>query len=138
MRAFAERLIADETKGDQSPGIQGPAAFRVFEKLRPHLATLMGNTGFRGLISRALMLASAEDPRLRGVLVRADGTLEVVPGGWAPADPEARVEGNVTLVAQLLGLLVAFVGENLTLKIVAEVWPGFSLRDFDFEPGDRK
>jgi hypothetical protein len=32
-------------------------------------------------------------------------------------------EGGVVLVAQLLGLLVAFVGERLTLKIVREVWP---------------
>ena len=38
------------------------AVFLVCEKLRPHLAMLMGNAGFRALLSRALALAKAEVP----------------------------------------------------------------------------
>jgi hypothetical protein len=37
--------------------------------------------------------------------------------------PDVMADGGIVLVAQLLGLLVAFVGERLTLKIVREVWP---------------
>jgi hypothetical protein len=30
---------------------------------------------------------------------------------------------GVTLIAQLLGLLDAFIGQDLTLRLVADVWP---------------
>ena len=36
------------------------------------------------------------------------------------------------LLAQLLGLLVAFVGKNLTLRLVREVWPNSKLDGLDF------
>ena len=129
MRAFAGRLIADETKGDQSSGIKGPTALQIFEKLRPHLATLMGTTGFRGLISRALMLAGAEAPWLCRLQVRADGAVEGLDG----TDAAETAEGNVVLIAQLLGLLVAFIGEHLSLQMVREAWPKLSFDGLDFE-----
>jgi len=31
----------------------------------------------------------------------------------------------------LLGLLVAFIGENLTIRLVREVWPKAPLNDLD-------
>jgi hypothetical protein len=133
MRAFAGRLIADETKGNRSSEIKGPTALQIFEKLRPHLATLTGTTGFRGLISRALMLANAEVPWLCRLQVRADGSVEGFDGTDAWADTEETAERNVVLVAQLLGLLVAFIGEQLALQMVREVWPKLSFDALDFE-----
>jgi len=56
----------------------------------------------------------------------------------AQVDPEEMAEGSVVLVAQLLALLVAFIGENLTLQMVREVWPKLSLNDLDFDKGDKK
>ena len=132
MRDFAGRLIANETKVNKSSGTNGPAAFHVFGKLRPHLATLMGNTGFHALLTRALSVANAEDPSLRAAHVRADGSLEGLEELQAQEDPAEMAEGSVVLVAQLLGLLVAFVGERLTLQMVSEVWPKLSLDDLDF------
>jgi predicted transglutaminase-like cysteine proteinase len=41
------------------------------------------------------------------------------------------------LLAQLLGLLVAFIGEDLTLRLVREVWPKLSLNDLDLGTGDK-
>ena len=137
MRDFAERLIAYETRGNKSSGTKTPAAFPVCEKLRPHLATLMGNTGFRALLSRALALANAEVPSLRAVQVKADGSLEGLDELEVQADPEELAKGSVVLVAQLLGLLVAFIGENLTLRLVREVWPKLSLNDVDLGTGDK-
>ncbi|MBA2744029.1 MAG: hypothetical protein H0U43_06945 [Chthoniobacterales bacterium] len=95
----------------------------------------MGKTGFRALLSRALALAITEAPSLRAARVNAVGSLE----GFAEAqvDPEEMAEGSVVLVAQLLGLLVVFIGENLTLRFVREVWPRLPVSDLAFE-GDRK
>jgi len=47
-------------------------------------------------------------------------------------------EGRVVLLAQLLGLLVAFIGEDLTLRLVREVWPKLSINDVNFGKGDEK
>ncbi len=38
-------------------------------------------------------------------------------------DPDELFEGGVVLVAHLLGLLVAFIGEGLTLHLMREIWP---------------
>ena len=137
MRDFAARLIAYETKGNKSSETKAPAACHVCEKLRPHLATLMGNVGFRSILSRSLALANEEVAWLRAVHVKSDGSLE----GWGEleeqVDPKEIFEGELVLVAQLLGLLVAFIGENLALQLVGEIWPKLSLNDLDFDRGNK-
>jgi hypothetical protein len=136
MRDLAERLIAYETTGNKSSGTNTPAAFPVCEKLHPHLASLMGNTGFRVLLARALVLAQAEHPPLRTVQVKADGALAEVDNIEARVDAKALAEGSIVLVAQLLGLLVAFIGENLTLGLVREVWPNLFTSNLKFASDD--
>ena len=84
-----ETTINEGSVGKTSP------AFAIAERLRPHLANLMGIGGFQALLSRALVLAKEE---VSGILV-----------------------------AQLLGLLAAFIGLALTLGQIEEVWPGFSV-----------
>jgi hypothetical protein len=132
MRDFAARLIAHEA-GPRSADSGASAAFAVSEKMRAHLTTLMGNGGHRALLMRALALAGAEVSWLRDIEVAVDGTLQ----GTAPSDesvaPDEVHEGGVVLVAQLLGLLVAFIGERLTLQLVREVWPKIPARDLNFK-----
>jgi len=123
MRHFAKRIIVYETKADKSAHARTSTPFPVPEKLRLHLEQLMGDGGFRALLSRSLVLASAEVPWLRAVRVNSVGVLE----GWEElsASPRANelFEARVVLLAQLLGLLAAFIGENLTLGLVHRVWP---------------
>ena len=71
MRNFAQRLVAHEMNGDQNSETKSRAAFLVCEKLRPHLASLTGNAGFRALNLRALALAKAEVPGLQALQVQA-------------------------------------------------------------------
>ena len=137
MRDLSRYLIAYEARGNKSSETKAPAAFHVGDKLRPHLATFMGNVGFYALLSRALALANAEVAWLRAVHVKADGSLEGLDELEAQVDPEAFLEGKVVLLAQLLGVLVVLIGENLTLRMVREVWPKQSLNDLDFGKGDK-
>jgi hypothetical protein len=137
MRDFAKRLIAYETKGNKSSETKTAAVFFVGEKLGPHLATFIGNGGFSALLSRALVLANSEIPWLRAVHVKADGSLEGLDGVGAQVNPAEISEGKVVLLAQLLGLLVAFIGESLTLRLVREIWPKIPLNDLDFGIGDK-
>jgi len=135
MQNFAKRLINFEAKRDKSIQTQFPDAFDDCEKLRPLLSTLAGEAGFRTLLSRALVLASAEVPWLRAVRVNPDGVL----GGLEEIQPspssETTFEGRVTLLAHLLGLLVTFIGENLTLRLVQEAWPNTPLKELDLIKG---
>lgn len=134
MRNFAERLMADETKGRKSSE-KSPAVFLVCEKLRPQLATLMGTGGYRALLSRARALAITEVPWLATVQVTADASLQGLDELVAEVDPREFAEDSVVLLAQMLGLLAAFIGEDLTLRLVREVWPKLSVSDFDFGKG---
>ncbi|MBC7983548.1 MAG: hypothetical protein H7Y02_06815 [Candidatus Obscuribacterales bacterium] len=136
MREFAERLLAFESERPKSFGHVAPIAVLISEKLRPQLASLMGNGGFRAMVSRAVSLAQVEAPALRSVRVTAETSLE----GWeeiaAQATANETFNSSVELLAQLLGLLVVFIGENLTLRLVGELWPTVSLNDLHFGKED--
>ena len=112
------------------------AAFQVFEKLRPQLVTLMGTSGFRALLSRALALAVPEVRSLRAVRVKADGSFEGLEELQAQLEPRKIRQCEVILLAQLLQLLVAFIGEKLTLQIMGEIWPKVVQNDLNFGKGD--
>jgi hypothetical protein len=118
-------LKAYEMSEKGSVQAKSPAVFPVTEKLRPHLANLMGIGGFRALLSRALVLAAAEVSWLSTLHVKADGTLEGLEEAHLRLNPTECLEGRVVLLAQLLGLLEAFIGPNLTSRLVGEIWPEF-------------
>ena len=122
-RHLAQRLLTYEVVAGKNSEPTESAAFRVCAKLRRPLITLAGVAGFRSLLSRALTLARAEAPSLSVVQVAADGSLKGLDELEPHIDKEqARDEGAV-LIAQLLGLLLLFIGEGLTLRLVQDVWP---------------
>lgn len=138
MRFIAERLIDYEMPKQDSALAASGAHFQVTERLRPHLATLMGNGGFRALLARAHVLACIEVSWLRTVKVNADGTLEGLETPHARLTPAQFREGRIVLLAQLLGLLVAFIGPGLTSRLVGEIWPQLAAENVDFGNGDKK
>jgi hypothetical protein len=138
MRSIAQRLIQYETPRKDSAATANSASFLVTERLRPQLAMLMGNGGFRALLARALVLASAEVSWLRAARVSADGTLEGLGAPHALLTPTQFHEGRIVLLAQLLGLLVAFIGPGLTSRLLGEIWPQLAADDVDFGNGDKK
>ncbi len=130
MRNVAKRLMAYETGGNKSSETQNPMAFHCCDKLLRRLTTLMGYAGYRALLSRAL--ASSEVRMLHGVHVKADGSLEGLEDLHVQLAPGEFVEARVVLLAELLEWLVAFIGEDLTLHLVREVWPNIPINDLDF------
>jgi hypothetical protein len=119
VRDLAQQLLACEAAVCHSSGENTLAVLRVTEKLRRTLTALTGATGFRALLSRALTLAQAHVPSLSAVQIKPDGSLE----GFSELLSEEAAEGGVLLIIQLIGLLVAFLGEDLTLRLVLDVWP---------------
>jgi hypothetical protein len=140
MHSLARRVVAHEDSENKSSALPSQAAFPVPEKLHRPLAALVGNSGFGALLSRALALASAEVPWLGALHVKTDGSL----GGMADlelqADPARIAQGRVAVLAQLLELLREFIGENLTLQLMAEAWPKlvFNELHLDGESNERE
>jgi hypothetical protein len=136
LRTAAERLLGLEAAAGKRAGAKPPAASRVNERFRHVLSTLLGAAGYRALLVRALTLATAEVPELSVVEVQADASLEGL-NVAEKADKRRFAEGEVVLVAHLLGLLVIFLGEALMLRLVNDAWPKVRLDDLDFEKGAR-
>lgn len=133
LRKFAQRLLVLEAPSGKAAEGNGSAAFHVSEKLRGPLSTLAGIAGFRSLLSRALALAKGEVGWLKAVHVSAVGSLEGVDSACTQLSPDEIAQGEEILIAQLVGLLVTFIGETLTVRLVQGVWPEISARDLNFE-----
>lgn len=126
LRTAAERLLKLEAAAGRGTK-KVPTAALVSERLRRVLSTLLGAVGFKALLARAVTLAKAEVPALSALQVQADSSLS----GLSEADDFP--EGEVVLVAHILGLLVTFVGEALMLRLVNDAWPKAHLSDLDFD-----
>ena len=122
-RYLAQRLLTYEAAAGETSEPAESAAFRVSAKLRRPLITLAGVAGFRSILSRALTLARAEAPGLSAVQVAADGSLKGLDELEPQIGKEQAREGGAILIAQLIGLLLTFIGEGLTLRLVQDVWP---------------
>jgi hypothetical protein len=96
-------------------------AVRVCEKLRVSLTRFAGPEGFASLLRRSLVLARADAPSLDAVTIKPDGTLEGLEALMSD-NRKGGPEAVVGIVAHLLGLLVTFIGEPLTLRLVREAW----------------
>lgn len=122
IRNIVERLVAQEASlaGPSAPAAL--AGFRVCERLRTPLANYVGVIGYRSLLRRALMLARMDAPALVDLKVADDGTF-LYPGGFDAATESELAAAGSALTHELLDLLVTFVGEALTLRLLHEVWP---------------
>jgi len=123
-RDLARRLL------EASQAASGAAAAppeQVIDGLRTSLSRFAGSEGFASLLRRALTLATAEVPALASVRIEADGRLQ----GLSQLDDEpgtsAKNEAVVTVAAHLLDLLITFIGESITLRLVREAWPDAAL-----------
>ena len=122
-RYLAQRLLTYEDVAGKNSGTTESTAFRVCAKLRQPLMTLAGVAGFRSLLSRAVTLARSEAPSFSAVQVAADGSLQDLDELAPQIDKVLAGEGGAILIAQLIGLLLTFIGEGLTLRLVQDVWP---------------
>jgi hypothetical protein len=132
---LAQRIITYESGASKNSKTTESATFRVCAKLRAPLITLAGVAGFRSLLSRALTLARAEVPSLSAVQIAEDGSLQGLDELEPQIDKDQARELGVILIAQLIGLLLIFIGKGLTLRMVQDVWPeaAFDGRDSERE-----
>jgi len=93
--------------------------------MHTRLAPLVSAAGFNALIGRAVKLAAREYPFLAGTKAITtpncsfDGLRQAAEG----RDPAEVADALVAILANFIWLLVIFIGENLGLRKVHEVWP---------------
>ena len=119
---LARQLLALEAATGKAADPPSHAAARVCAKLGTSLTRVAGAEGFASLLRRAHFLARKDNPALAAVAMIPDGSLwglEAVASDAPGRGPEAVVG----IFAHLLGLLVTFIGEPLTLRLVREAWP---------------
>jgi hypothetical protein len=144
MRDLARCLLACEANAGKTAEPAESETLRVYEKLRQALGVFAGVDGFRSLAFRALTQAKSEAPGLWAVQVTADGSLQGL-GEFKPqlvesepqlvSDKEQAGEEGVILIARLLGLLLVFLGETLTLSLLHNAWPDATFDDRSSENG---
>ena len=137
MRDLAHRLLTYEAGAGRTSEPMEFATLRVYEKLRQSLSAFAGVAAFESLAFRALTQAKSEAPGLSAAQVTADGSLQ----GLGEFDPQIGIDKNQTgedgviLLARLLNLLLIFLGETLTLRLVRDVWPETAFDDRNSENG---
>lgn len=114
MRDLAQELFA---AGQLAP--DGRGVLLVNDNLRRCITEFAGADGFNSLLRRASTLASRRFPALRHVRVGVDGHVEGLAQTFVQDDAMLR-EAAVAVTAQLLDLLVTFIGEALAGRLVRE------------------
>jgi hypothetical protein len=125
-RDLARRLLDFEAAAGPASMPIEVTGIRVYEKLRRSLCVLAGVAGFHSLASRALTLAKSDAPSLSAVQVLADGSLQGL-GKVGGINNHQIDEGIIAFIAELLELLLVFIGESLTLSLVQNVWPEIAI-----------
>jgi hypothetical protein len=125
---LAMRLLALEPPHPGFANVEMDHALQAFAKIRAPLVKLAGTAGFTTLLARAVALASKRDPSLMHLRVENDGSLTGLDQLPRALNGNAlKHHGGAIILTELLGLLISFVGESLTLTLVREAWPDAEL-----------
>jgi hypothetical protein len=130
-RDLARWLLTYEAMSAKSSELLESPTNRVYEKLRQSLSEFAGVAAFQSLAFRALTQAKSEAPSLWAARIAEDGSLTGLGEFETQIDTDKDLvgDGGVVLIARLLGLLLVFLGEALTLGLLRGTWPGAVLDD---------
>ena len=123
----AHRQLAGRLLFDQGPGPEttGAAVRRVYAALDGALAPVLGAAGVQALFARSVRLVRQDFAALAALLGRED-TAPDVERFSASLDQLPRAPGQdaaIALYANLIALLVTFIGEALTEHLVKAAFP---------------
>ena len=124
-RDLAWWLLEQELGDAPEPATLADAAELACQKLCRRLARLVTVAGYQALLARALHLARGEFPFLEGVQAGAieDPCLDGLRARLEGVDPATIRDALTAVLAGVIGLLVTFIGEDLALRLVRDVWP---------------
>jgi hypothetical protein len=119
-------LVLGARAGATDQAASPDASFRSIEKLQKPLHALAGAAGTQVLLSRALVLAKAEFPRLAGAKPDKKGRIEGLANIDPPLTRKEAEQGEIVLLGNMVELLCTFVGEAMALRFIQDQWPDAS------------
>jgi hypothetical protein len=139
LRRFVRRALVDASGAASPDRAQLAAAFDTLcERLRERLQPLFGTTAVRALFVRALHVATSEFPWLAEVVPKNHDPCSV---NGSPVlrsvDVSLLEEGLAAVLAHNIGLLSAFVGEDLVLPLVQQAWGTATVVEVPGTEGDQ-
>ena len=127
-RDRAIRLLTHEARGDETAEALAAAAERVCQRLSLHSGKVLGVDTFYVLFARALALVKAEFPFMQAVTVEPpQACLKGLREALRESAASQASDAIVAVVATFLALLADFIGEEVSLSVLVEVWAERSL-----------
>ena len=125
LRQLAVRVLMRQAGPDADAATLAAAARRAYADLARVSAPLIGQIGVDALTARALHLAQREYPWLADThgAEQAEGPFAQVTLCLERQDPTVATEAAGAVFARLTGLLVTFIGESLTTRLLRQAWP---------------
>jgi hypothetical protein len=125
LRQLALKALTQRAGSAAGAGALAAAAQRAYDDLAQVSAPLVGHVGVDALTGRTLYLAQRKYPWL--IHAREPGEWK---GPFAQIvfclerqDPAVATEAAGAVLATLAGLLVTFIGEPLTTRLLRKAWP---------------
>jgi hypothetical protein len=125
LRQLALKVLAQHAgPGAPAEALAG-AARRAYDDVVRVSAPLIGQAGVDALTGRAVHLAQREYPWLVHTreAEHAEGPFAHVIACLERQDPAVGIEGAGEVFAIFTGLLVTFIGEPLTARLLRKAWP---------------
>jgi hypothetical protein len=124
------RLLVHEARGDESPEALASAAERLCLRLSHHSGKVLGVDTFYALLARSLAIAKRDFPFLGTVTVeRSQASLKGLHESLREQAASQASDAIVAVVATFLALVAAFIGEEVSLSVLVEIWAECSLAD---------
>ena len=125
LRQLALKVLAQHAGPAAGAEALAAAAHRAYDDLAQVSVPLIGEVGVDALTGRALHLAQREYPWLAhsGEPEQAEGPFAQVILSLKRQDPKVATEAAGAVFAMLAGLLVTFIGEPLTARLLRKAWP---------------
>ncbi len=124
LRRFVRRALIDATGVPAPDRAQLAAAFETLtHRLRDRLQPLFGTAAVAALFARSVHVASREYPWLAQIARSGQDPYAVDANAkLGSLDVDTLHAGLATVLAHNIGLLSAFVGEDLVLPLVQQAW----------------
>jgi hypothetical protein len=125
LRQLALKMLAKRAGPGADADALAAAARRAYDDLARASASLIGQGGVDALTGRALHLAQREYPWLAATrdAAREEGPFTQVIFCLERQDPAVAIEAAGAVFAMFTGLLVTFIGEPLTARLLRQAWP---------------
>jgi hypothetical protein len=125
LRKVALKVLSQYAGSSAGSSELAAAAQRAYDNVARVSAPLIGQGGVDALTARALHLAQREYPWLTGTRgpEQSDASFAHAILSLERQDPVVAVQAAGAVFAAFTGLLVTFIGESLTVRLLRQAWP---------------